>query len=227
MFISPQSPSGSCVAVPDLPDVGQHLLDGSPFFYAYLRRRLASPEDAEDALQDFRLKAIRAAHTLAAGEKINAWLGRILRNTLVDHYRRRAVRQRAETAYAVEAASGPVFSSEPEQSQCQCIQIVLPRLRPDYAEILRLADLEELPRDKLAAARGLTVNNVNVRLHRARLALKAELEKTCDCSGQDGYLACECGPSAAAFGNKQASRLYASCAPVVNSAAPRLSLQAG
>lgn len=199
MLISPQRPTATGIAVPDLPDVGQHLLDGSHFYYAYLRRRLACPDEAEDALQDFRLKAIQAAHTLAAGEKINAWLGRILRNTLVDHYRRRAVRQRAETAYTAEAACDQAeMPSNREQRACQCLPSVLRRLRPDYAEILRLADLEELPRDKVAATQGLTVNNVNVRLHRARLALKAELERSCSGCRHDGYLACDCEPSVGA-----------------------------
>src|SRR3546814_5484831 len=55
-----------------------------------------------DALQDFCLKVLHAAETPEDDEKIDSWLGRILRNTLTDHYRRRAARQRAEAAYGLE-----------------------------------------------------------------------------------------------------------------------------
>ena len=87
---------------PANPAVNQRLLDGRGEFLGYLRRRLGSLDEAEDALQDFSLKVIHATQSVERSEKINAWLGQILRHTLIDHYRRRASRHRAETAYALE-----------------------------------------------------------------------------------------------------------------------------
>lgn len=137
---------------------------------------------------------IRAARSLDHAEKIDAWLGRILRNTLIDHYRRRAVRRRAETAYAQEMQVTGVEAEEVrDQSLCQCIRNVLPKLKPDHADLLRRADLEEEPRSQIAADLGLTTGTINVRLHRARLALKAELERTCPACGNGTFLDCACG----------------------------------
>jgi RNA polymerase sigma-70 factor, ECF subfamily len=193
MFIDVRGQTMASKPNSDGSEVCRHLLDGRPFFQAYLRRRLGSREEAEDVFQDFSLKAIRAARTLDKGEKTDAWLGRVLRNTLIDHYRRRAVRHRAETAYAQETQSDIAdVLTDRRQEPCQCIHAALPRLRPDYAEILRRADLEEEPRDNIAAALGTTTNNINVRLHRARLALKEELQRSCPDCRNDGYLKCAC-----------------------------------
>lgn len=171
--------------------VNQRLLECRREFLDFFRRRLNRPEDAEDALQDFCLKVLRAAETLEDDEKIDPWLGRILRNTLTDHYRRRAARQRAEAAYGREVQTA-VFEVQSEQGAkpCSCVRRVLPTLKPHYVEILTRADLNEEPRERIAADLGLTINNVGVRLHRARQALKAKLEDICpacrDRAGPDG-----------------------------------------
>ncbi|WP_299820964.1 sigma-70 family RNA polymerase sigma factor [uncultured Jannaschia sp.] len=179
--------------------VERHLVECRNEFLRYFRRRLARPEDAEDAVQDFSLKVIRAADTLQDGEKINAWLGRILRNTLTDHYRRRATRQRAEADYALEPREDAV-DQEPQTTLCACIHEVLPALNPGYAEIIRRADLEEAPREEIASELGITVNNVGVRLHRARRALKIKLTKRCGSCCDGGFQTCGCADAGGSRG---------------------------
>lgn len=187
--------SQALAAKPDSgrPEVCQRLLADRRNFQAYFRRRIGSPEDAEDAFQEFSLKVIRAAGTLDQSEKVDAWLGRILRNTLIDHYRRRAVRHRVKEAYT-EQMLPDTTDPEPDRGQepCPCIHDALRRLRPDYSEILQRADLRDEPRDAIAVALGLTTGNVNVRLHRARRALKDELERSCPDCRTEGFLSCAC-----------------------------------
>ncbi len=192
MHIDTRIPSGAHEPVSGSSTVNQHLLDGRREFLGYLRRRLGSLDEAEDALQDFSLKVIRAARSVDDDDKINAWLGQILRNTLIDHYRRRAVRHRTETAYAQELRiDQSVPGSEP--SSCPCLQKAMQRLRPDFAEILRRADLKEEPRTQIAADLGLTTNTLNVRVHRARQALRLELENSGTACGIGNFQDCACG----------------------------------
>lgn len=171
----------------------QRLLECRRDFLRYFRRHLGRPEDAEDALQDFCLRAVRAAGRLADSDKIDAWLSRILRSTLIDHYRRRAARQRAEVAYGWEAQE-TVFKTDRDGDgePCGCVRRVLPMLRPDYAEILRRADLDEVPRKRIAAELELTANNVSVRLYRARRALKEKLVEFCPACRDGSFLRCDC-----------------------------------
>lgn len=173
--------------------VNQHLLAGQPAFLGYLRRRLGSLDEAEDALQNFSLKVICAAQSLGHEEKIKAWMGQILRHTLIDHYRRRAVRQRVETAYAQDMRITEAILMAGENSgPCRCLHAALPQLRADHATILRRADLEEEPRARIAADLGLTTNALNVRLYRARIALKQELTASCPACRTASFLDCDC-----------------------------------
>lgn len=172
--------------------VNQHLIAGKQQFLGYLRRRLGSLDEAEDVLQNFSLKVIRASQTASSDEKIDAWLGQILRHTLIDHYRRRATRLRAETAYSLEQGfEEPATEADPA-GPCKCLPKALSRLGPDQAALLRRADLEEEPRTQIAANLGLTANGLNVRLHRARHALRQELESTCPSCRDGSFLDCAC-----------------------------------
>lgn len=194
MLIDTRFPTQAHSAVLGNLAVHQHLLEGRREFLGYLRRRLGSLDEAEDALQDFSLKVIRAARSVDQEDKINAWLGQILRRTLIDHYRRRAVRHRTETAYAQELSiSEDAPQPEVVDGPCGCLYAALPKLRPEHAEILRRADLEEEPRAHIAADLGLTVNTLNVRLHRARHALRLELERSCAGCGTGHIQGCACG----------------------------------
>ena len=177
--------------VPANPVVNQRLVDGRGEFLGYLRRRLGSLDEAEDALQDFNLKVIRASQSVEREEKINAWLGQILRHTLIDHYRRRAVRHRAETAYALERSITEASQDDDcDIFPCDCLHTALPRLRPEHEAILRRADLDDEPRANIAANLGVTTNTLNVRLHRARRALKQELETSCPACRNGSVLEC-------------------------------------
>lgn len=192
MSIHTQPLSASCI--PGSPAINQRLLAGKQEFFGYLRRRLGNQDEAEDVLQNFSLKVIRFSQSAGSEEKINAWMGQILRNTLIDHYRRRAVRQRAEAAYAVEMnILEHLTETDPDSDAYRCLHAALPRLRPDHAEILRRVDLEEEPRNCIAVDLGLTTNAFNVRLHRARRALRQELESSCPSCRDGSFIDCSCG----------------------------------
>lgn len=175
------------------PAINQRLLSGRKEFLGYLRRRLGSQEDAEDVLQNFNLKVISAAQSASQEEKINVWMGQILRHTLIDHYRRRAARQRAEIAYALEVGTMEATTEVDHSVEpCRCLHAALERLRPEHSEILRRADLEEESRARIAADKGLTANALNVRLHRARQALRQELAASCPSCREGRFLDCAC-----------------------------------
>ncbi|MDX3966892.1 MAG: sigma-70 family RNA polymerase sigma factor [Bradyrhizobium sp.] len=109
-----------------------------------------------------------------------------------DHFRREAARQRAEADFARKDAATPPLEEEIDTAACMCLHKVLPALKPEYAEILRRVDLAEEPREAVAAALGLTIGNLTVRLHRARQALRRVLELTCETCPIHGYLDCGC-----------------------------------
>lgn len=197
---SHRPPRPAAAVTPDL--ISRRLLECRRDFLRYFRRRLGRAEDAEDAFQDFCLKAVRSADKLEDDEKIDAWLGRILRSILIDHYRRRATRQRGEAAYGRELQV-TMRESEADQGEkvCPCVRGVLGRLKPAYAEILSRVDLDGEPRERVAAELALTTTNVGVRLHRARRALKKKIAEVCPTCGEGGFEYCDCQAFSAVAGS--------------------------
>ncbi len=154
--------------------IAEKLRSGRPRNLRFLQSRLRSREDAEDVLQDFALKAIKGAGRITDAGRVDAWLGVTLRNALFDRYRRKAGRRRLQEAAAGEPPVGPETDPELEIALI-CLTQATERLRPDARDLIRRAELEQTPLKVIAADLGLTANNIGVRLHRAREALRRDM----------------------------------------------------
>jgi len=167
------------------------LIEHRQDFLRMLTQRVGNTETAEEVLQQFYLRAVSRAFDLRQRESIRAWLSRLLSTVLADYARREATRRRQETAYAQHQALTREVP-ELESTVCTCLYALLPTLKPEYADILRRVDLLGEPRQQVAAALGVTVNNVTVRLHRARQAIKRALLLSCTTCPEHGFLRCTC-----------------------------------
>lgn len=175
-------------------DLLEALTDSRAEFLAYVRSRIAEPELAEDVLQESLLRAIRAAPDLRDQDRAVAWFYRILRNAITDAYRRRDVqRRRTVSLDALEVEWPAEHSNEDERVLCECFRALLPSLRDEYAEVIEALDLRGEPSAQAAARLGITDNNLKVRRHRARRALRQRLEETCRLCARHGCLDCTCG----------------------------------
>lgn len=175
----------------------EQLVASHARFLAFLRSRVGSQAVAEDILQEAFARALARGETLRSEESAVAWFYRLLRNAIVDHYRRNAAAGRAHDAVAAEAQlRGEALDDELHTTVCQCVNELLPTLKPEYAEALRSVDLEESSVGQYAQAAGITANNAGVRLHRAREALMKSLVKCCGTCATHGCLDCTCQASA-------------------------------
>lgn len=55
---------------------------------AYIRRRVAVKEDAEDIVQYILFKAARGRGQIRSEDRVEAWLYGIEKTTMIDHYRK-------------------------------------------------------------------------------------------------------------------------------------------
>jgi RNA polymerase sigma-70 factor (ECF subfamily) len=172
--------------------VEDRLLDARERFLGYIRKRVGDDDLAEDILQDSLLRAIRAAPDLRDEERLVPWFYRILQNAIVDAHRLRGA-ERARVAPVVV----PEVIAEPEDDAelCACFERLLPTLKPEYAEMIRAVELGNEPPTSAASRLGITPNNLKVRRHRARQALRQKLEETCRTCADHGCLDCTCGPA--------------------------------
>lgn len=174
-------------------EVVKLLLDNQKKFLGFLKKRTGSSEIAEEILQDAYVKTFEKGSDLKVDEGAVAWFYRLLRNALIDHYRRlgtkdKVLGKKTEEDELLRDERDP----EIENAICECMKTLLPTLKDEYADVLNRVDLKEQSISEVASEAGISVNNVNVRLHRARLSLKKQLEKSCGACATHGCLDCSC-----------------------------------
>ena len=76
-----------------------------------------------------------------------------------------------------------------------CVHEYVDRLPPDHRTVLILKEIEGFKNREIAEILQISLDNVKVRLHRARARLKQELDEGCDFYyNEDGSLACDRKP---------------------------------
>ncbi len=160
-------------------------------FLSFVEHRVGSHAEAEEVLQTALVKGIEKASTIRDTDSAVAWFYRLLRNSLTDHYRRQSAAQRAEERHRQQEA----ILYEPADSHktaCRCVVKLLPTLKSEYAQLIRKVDLGEVKISEAAASLRISSNNLRVRLHRARKALRSALEMCCGSCAAQGCGDCSC-----------------------------------
>jgi RNA polymerase sigma factor (sigma-70 family) len=167
------------------------LLTNLNAFQSFARRRIGDDALAADAVQESLYRALKSDREFAEENSALAWFYSILRNVLTDLHRRRASEHRGLQRFAAETAD-ETENRAIEQLACSCFKGILPTLRPEYAQVLQLSDLEGQPAEQVAEQLGVSKNNLKVRLHRARRQLRERLQQTCNVCATHGCLDCQC-----------------------------------
>lgn len=175
------------------PAVVQTLIDNRRKFLLFLERKVGNKATAEDILQNSLVRMIEKGSNLQEKEGAIAWFYKILKNAIIDHYRRVGVESRSMAKEMIEQLNKEAMEPEIKGAICACLHSLLPSLKPEYAQIVKMVDLEEGSLAEVAEQEGLSANNATVRLHRARKALKSQLEKSCGSCATHGCLDCSCG----------------------------------
>lgn len=161
-------------------------------FLGFLEKRVGSRATAEDILQSAFVRSVERGGDLRDDESAVAWFYRMLRNAIIDHYRREASSSRAMESLAREMESAEVPSPDLRNEICQCVSSVLMELKPEYRQALEIVDIGESSPSELASQAGISTNNATVRVHRARQALQKQVKLTCGACAQHGCVDCRC-----------------------------------
>jgi RNA polymerase sigma-70 factor (ECF subfamily) len=142
--------------------------------------------DAEDVAQETFLKAFHHLATFRSESKFSTWLVGIALNEARSRLRREGVLRMDSLDDTTEDGGHispailrdwrEVPSEALERKEIrQMLQDAITGLPEKYREVFILRDVEELNIFETAAALRITVGNVKVRLHRARLMLQKQL----------------------------------------------------
>lgn len=170
--------------------IAMELVQHRQQLLGFVRRKVDDPDLAEDIFQDSLLKALRAAPDLRERDKLLPWFYTILNNTIAGTYRRRQTEAKSVQQLGYEQEF--VTTIADEQILCACFRELIPTLKPEYAEVIEKLDLAGGDSAQVAAQLGITANNLKVRHHRARQALRQRLEESCRLCAKHGCLDCTC-----------------------------------
>jgi len=137
---------------------------------------------ADDLIQETFIKVQKNLNQLREEAKLSSWIFRIAYNLCQDHYRKinQASKREHDSTEERQFLTEPFFQKKLEQRQMgECVQDKIRLLPESYQTVLVLFDLMEFSHQEIAEILDISVENVKVRLHRARKKLKTILEKEC------------------------------------------------
>ena len=156
---------------------------------AVAKRILRSEDDAHDALQDAFLAAFRHLPEFAGDARLSTWLHRIAINAALMRLRSRKRRREDSIEPLLPAfeadghfsTPGPAWRTDAASAlegreTAALVRACIDRLPESHRTVLLLRDIEGLDTAETAAALGLGIDAVKMRLHRARQALRTLLE---------------------------------------------------
>jgi len=142
--------------------------------YAVCLRMMASPQDAQDALQDAMLRIWRGLPEFDERARFATWAYRVTTNACLDALRKKKTRSASSLEALEEQGYLPEDpSASPEEivitdSRRQAVQEALSMLSPDARAALLLRDIQGESYESVAESLGLTLGTVKSRIHRAR-----------------------------------------------------------
>ena len=147
----------------------------------FVARRVARPQDAEDVTQEALLRLYRNAESLRDDQALEAWMYRIARNAITDHYRRSAVRPAPTDPEQLVALASTTDDdvADADVQLASCLSPLLARVPESYRHALELTDLGGLTQEEAAARMGLSTSGMKSRVQRGRRMLRTEVSRCC------------------------------------------------
>ena len=173
-------------------DVGQLIVENRPKLKAFIRKRVANSEDAEDILQDVFYQFVKTVEdSMNPIEQVSAWLYRVARNLLIN--RRVKKREVEMPVYRSDDSDDEVLSDfsevlvsvepspTPETEYLRSLfwvelENALAELPPEQREIFELTELDGIPVKEISQTTGIAVNTLLSRKHYAVKHLRKRLE---------------------------------------------------
>lgn len=154
--------------------------------------KIASPNEAEDLAQEVFNKISHALDGFKGESKLSTWIYRIATNTAIDKVRSASYKQSLdstplEDTSSIDNRSAKGLNRPPavdeivvRKEMTECVNEYIDDLPLNYRTVLVLSDLIGLSYREIADILEISLDNVKIRLHRARAKLKKSLKEGCD-----------------------------------------------
>lgn len=163
-----------------------------PKIHRYLCR-LAGENEAEDLCQEVFVKVERNLTSFRNEAQLSTWLYRIATNSFYDRLRSPSFKQKSKE-YPIEIDDNTLekrdFTTQQQtpgidqqvirDEMNACIRGYIDQLPENYRTVLLLSEEEGFKNREIAEILQVSLDNVKIRLHRAKAKLKVSLQGNCD-----------------------------------------------
>lgn len=147
-------------------------------------RMVRDPEASRELCQETFLRVYQKLHQYRQQRPLQGWIGRIAYSIALRHLERRSVRVAAEPVGVGDEPAIEQVASDFDLEKTSLDEELLGHLRaqieslaPVPRTLVSLYHLEELSIDEIAAITGMSAGTIKSHLFRARLRLRAALER--------------------------------------------------
>ncbi len=142
---------------------------------AFLKGRVAG-DAVDDLLQDIFVKIHSQLDSLKENTKLESWLYRITRNTVIDYYRRKRPTANLP-GWLEQADSGE--DEAPGRELATCLEAMIKALPGKYRRAIQLSEMENKTLREVARLENISLSGAKSRVQRGRVLLKAMLHDCC------------------------------------------------
>ncbi|NLA16153.1 MAG: sigma-70 family RNA polymerase sigma factor [Bacteroidales bacterium] len=137
---------------------------------AFISNLIVNPAEAEDLVLMSFDRAFSNLKSYNPKYAFSTWLYSIVQNLCIDHYRKNKLSFVAleEAREAEEVNPEDVLIAE---QQRQAMEKMIARLKPEYAQVIRLRYMQYYAYEEIANELGIPLGTVKTRLHRAKSKL--------------------------------------------------------
>lgn len=163
--------------------------------FSYALPRVRNREIAADLVQETFLAGLKGLANFKSQSSVRTWLVGILKNKIIDHYRRSSREITSELPFEAEQPftesgewhghwnenSGPQKWSEPSREVelnelRQKLQTCIDQLPARLAHLYTMREIDAMPTEEICNRMEVTATNLGVLMHRARAQLRRCLE---------------------------------------------------
>lgn len=168
----------------------------SDYLYNYALYKVNDSGAAEDLVQDTFMAGLKGKDSFKGNSSERTWLVSILKRKIIDYYRKTSVRKSGistdfsspfnaqgdfQSHWSDDSAPGKwsferTNNLEQEEFQ-QILEYCLSLLPPQWRDIFHLKIMEEIKGEEICKELDITASNLWVIIHRAKLKMRACLEK--------------------------------------------------
>ena len=160
------------------------LVRYQPHLYRFGLRMCGNVDDAGDVAQESLMSMARSVRDFRGDSSVSSWLYTIARRFCIKKRRRSKFAPAHEESLDAPATGAAQHLADPRPNPEQtatnrelatALTHAIDALEPSQREVLVLRDVEGLSAPEVAGILGMSVDAVKSRLHRARVAMRAEL----------------------------------------------------